>query len=164
MLIFNFIMLLNVNESQWRKKEKESKPVFLSSHIRCFKFLNIFLYIGLVFVLVEKYIPPLLQCNNCQWFGHRQTNCQMTTPTCPHCAGNHTFSDCRQHNLTCANCHGGPHMASSKDCTVYNWETEMEDKVWYLRLPCKVDMMTSTSKCLQLLSICNTSTVPLHGS
>ena len=76
----------------------------------------------------EKYRSHLLQCYNCQHFGHLARDCKQP-PACGHCAGNHSTKECCcssvpacsdlqqcQHIVQkCALC-TGPHRAAARSC------------------------------------------------
>lgn len=63
----------------------------------------------------------VIQCYNCQAFGHISNNCHKT-PKCLKCAGDHNSRDCavteKIENPKCINC-GGDHVASDENCIVY---------------------------------------------
>jgi len=78
----------------------------------------------------ERFFPRLVQCFNCQRFGHFARQCKRSA-VCGHCAGNHPSRKCTRSNdhacvdatqchhppLTCALCKGA-HAASSRACPV----------------------------------------------
>ncbi|XP_052786056.1 uncharacterized protein LOC128221489 [Mya arenaria] len=67
------------------------------------------------------------RCLNCQEFGHFKGICTNQTK-CPHCADNHTHSQCLTKNLKkCANCQG-KHSAAYKGCPAYLKYTEKLEK------------------------------------
>lgn len=60
----------------------------------------------------------IIQCINCQEYGHSKRYCAHP-PRCVRCAGNHPTSACskpKDHPPTCALC-GGSHTASYRGCT-----------------------------------------------
>ena len=57
---------------------------------------------------------PVLQCYQCQGFGHVAAACKKEQK-CPNCAGNHKRKDCKAAQPTCANCNGA-HESSSYAC------------------------------------------------
>lgn len=64
----------------------------------------------------------IVQCYNCQCFGHVSTNCHKKVK-CVLCADEHSLKDCpfkEQENqlLKCANC-GEKHSAGSRECKIY---------------------------------------------
>lgn len=65
----------------------------------------------------------VLQCYNCQAFGHVSSNCHRE-PNCLKCAGDHNTRDCsiknKIENPKCVNC-GGDHVASDTCCPVYQF-------------------------------------------
>lgn len=71
----------------------------------------------------EKYKNnrEVLQCYNCQAFGHVSNNCHRK-PNCLKCAGEHNTRDCPTKDKIdipkCINC-GGAHVASDVNCPVY---------------------------------------------
>lgn len=72
----------------------------------------------------------VVQCFNCQCFGHISKNCHKQIK-CVLCAENHTLKDCpfkelKNQELKCANC-GESHSAGSRDCRVY--KTMLENKL-----------------------------------
>jgi len=62
------------------------------------------------------YIPPPTRCNRCQLFGHQGANCRQSAPSCPICAGPHTYDMCAQKDgpRKCSNCGGGHSSAYTK--------------------------------------------------
>jgi len=69
---------------------------------------------------VNTYIPNPVRCFRCQKFGHGQRSCSGGV-VCARCSeAGHTADGC-QKELKCAGC-GGPHMASSRECT--KWKLE----------------------------------------
>jgi hypothetical protein len=76
----------------------------------------------------EPFIPPIIQCSQCQRFGHSRTFCTRK-PSCRFCAGDHNIKECpnlRQDlnykesnpNRRCANCNGC-HSSRYLGCPVY---------------------------------------------
>jgi hypothetical protein len=76
----------------------------------------------------EAFLPPIIQCENCQNFCHRKSSCRKDT-RCRFCAGPHTYDKCPEakkdknykvHNPArrCANC-GGDHGARFQGCPEY---------------------------------------------
>jgi hypothetical protein len=67
----------------------------------------------------------IVQCHNCQTWGHAATNCFAATK-CLKCAGNHLTSECSlkkddtedQKKIKCSNC-GQGHLANSTECEIY---------------------------------------------
>lgn len=76
----------------------------------------------------EIYLPPVIQCHNCQKFCHKVRDCK-SKQRCRYCSGNHSFDNCEKAKLDsdfkapnnarkCANC-GGPHGARYQGCPEY---------------------------------------------
>lgn len=64
----------------------------------------------------------IIQCKNCQQWGHAASNC-FGVPNCLKCGAEHATADCRvgeEIPPKCANCNG-PHIASSIECPVYQF-------------------------------------------
>lgn len=62
----------------------------------------------------------VIQCHNCQMWGHATANCHRT-PNCLKCAENHATRECPKSMNTpakCANCFGS-HPANSTECAIY---------------------------------------------
>ena len=71
-------------------------------------------------------LPKVVQCYNCQQFGHISTSCKETTK-CLRCGGNHKVKDCTQEKKTakCSNCEGD-HPAQYKGCKSYKEAVQMK--------------------------------------
>ena len=60
----------------------------------------------------------VLQCYNCQGFGHHSRRCRLP-PRCVHCAGEHSSRECKERDSAkCASC-GEDHKAWDRKCPVY---------------------------------------------
>lgn len=73
----------------------------------------------------------VVQCYNCQCFGHISKNCHKKIK-CVLCAENHSLKDCpfkslENQKLKCANC-GEGHSAGSRECRTYKRILENKDK------------------------------------
>ncbi len=81
------------------------------------KLINEGLFIGYKKLKVEKYIQPvkIIQCYNCQKFGHFASNCKVKETTCAKCSGEHRVKECKVTILKCANC-GNEHTSSYGGC------------------------------------------------
>ena len=67
---------------------------------------------------MRAFNPGLLQCFNCQKYGHLAVSCIREVPTCRYCVGPHTSKDCKGKTditLKCSNCKG-PHATTSMNC------------------------------------------------
>jgi hypothetical protein len=77
-------------------------------------------------VVPAKPAHKVLQCYNCQLFGHHAIDCKQAT-YCGKCSGNHKTRDCTLTPKTgrahCANCQQ-PHPAYSATCIAYRKEVE----------------------------------------
>lgn len=73
--------------------------------------------------ICHQVMPALLtaiRCNKCQKHGHPTAACRTETVKCPHCAGPHSHSECKNKTKKkCANCQG-PHGAAYKGCSSYS--------------------------------------------
>ena len=66
----------------------------------------------------------VIQCKNCQMWGHAATNCHRQ-PRCNNCARPHTTKSCTQKDATnCINCGSEEHRASNTNCPVYQFRTK----------------------------------------
>lgn len=75
------------------------------------------LYLNSTPLRTERYDPNgrLVQCVQCQSFGHVRRCCTSYT-CCLYCAGPHDKTECPDRtNLRCANCQG-PHTANDQEC------------------------------------------------
>lgn len=64
----------------------------------------------------------IIQCKNCQQWGHAASNC-YSVPNCLKCGAEHSTSQCTIDENTpprCANC-SRSHLASSSDCPIYQY-------------------------------------------
>ena len=66
---------------------------------------------------VEECRKPVIQCFQCQKFGHRANECNGKQ-TCPKCSGNHKESECVAEESHCALCNL-KHSARYRGCLVY---------------------------------------------
>jgi hypothetical protein len=77
----------------------------------------------------------IIQCHNCQSWGHSAANCFAKTK-CLKCAETHLTSECKimkdhetdQKKIKCANC-GEGHLANSVECTVYQSRKTYLEKI-----------------------------------
>lgn len=64
----------------------------------------------------RRYFSGPRQCRKCQHWGHLSYSCKARLPTCAHCSGQHTSSDCpNPESKKCTNC-GGNHAAFNPQC------------------------------------------------
>ncbi|CAH1111445.1 unnamed protein product [Psylliodes chrysocephalus] len=79
---------------------------------------------------LRKSMKQIIQCHNCQKWGHATTNCGRP-PRCLKCAGEHLTRTCMKSRETaakCANC-DGEHPANYSKCQAYLERLErLEDK------------------------------------
>lgn len=73
---------------------------------------------------VRPFIPPPVQCFNCQRYGHTASSCKSKT-RCLICSENHHKSKCETEILKCANCNE-THVANSKECQFMKVAREVE--------------------------------------
>jgi hypothetical protein len=59
-------------------------------------------------------IVKVLQCFNCQQFGHTKATCKNEI-VCLRCSGKHTSKECQSNTLKCNNC-GGKHATCARNC------------------------------------------------
>ena len=81
-------------------------------------------YIGPVSYEVGEYTPEVIQCFNCQNFGHIGKHCHATHPVCVFCGvKGHRVKEkkCRTRRPRCYNCRG-EHTASYRGCPAYKRE------------------------------------------
>ena len=71
-------------------------------------------------------IPPPRRCFTCQRFRHISNQCRSSRPICEICSEHHHTDACpnKLRSAFCANC-CGDHVASSRDCPVYQYEFEV---------------------------------------
>jgi hypothetical protein len=71
--------------------------------------------IGHSFYRIRPYVPPPVQCFNCQRIGHTALGCRARV-RCLLCGGQHNKDRCQnKDNFKCAGC-GGTHKANSRQC------------------------------------------------
>lgn len=66
---------------------------------------------------VDRYNPPIRQCQNCFRFKHAENQCRSHT-RCEHCGGNHHVNDCTVVDAIlplCVNCNG-EHKSTYREC------------------------------------------------
>ena len=94
--------------------DPDEAEVLISQNLAC----NV---TGIVYKVDEFRAPiSVLQCYNCQCFGHSAKSCR-SKQKCLICGGNHSHKGCpsrESRKATCANCNG-PHVASYKGCPEY---------------------------------------------
>lgn len=85
------------------------------------------LHLGFLQCRVCFYIP-IIRCNNCQTYGHTDTNCR-SKEVCAYCAKHHKSQNCKHKDSSkyhrCINCLGTgsdfPHTANSPDCPAFHY-------------------------------------------
>lgn len=78
------------------------------------------LYYAVVSVEPVKSKTKILQCTNCQWFGHNRHSCRWQT-RCVRCLDDHPLDKCPMPDQSpplCVNC-GGEHKANYRGCPIY---------------------------------------------
>lgn len=68
----------------------------------------------------------IVQCHNCQMFGHGEKGCSVRTK-CSNCAGKHKTVDCKANTAKCANCNGN-HKSSDLTCPNREMYLEIRSK------------------------------------
>ena len=81
---------------------------------------------------MEAYKIPVLQCLNCQKYGHFAKYCKNKT-VCVNCAADHNRKDCKTKQPKCANC-TLTHPANSKLCGVYKTQDKIRKKMQELKI------------------------------
>ena len=121
------------------KKESLSILLFFDE-----KVLPIRIRVGYMSFQVRPYIPPPLQCFQCQKFGHVAAICRGKK-RCGKCGGeDHEYGQCQEGvSVKCCNC-GGSHSAAYKGCQAHNRAAEVqrvkvEEKLTYAEAIQKVD-------------------------
>ncbi|XP_061190460.1 uncharacterized protein LOC133198380 [Saccostrea echinata] len=89
--------------------------------------------VGLYIMKIETFVPNPLRCFKCQRFGHGQSNCK-SADACFRCGEEgHDGKGC-QKDPKCKNCKGD-HMASSKQCPVWQKEKNIQKVKAEKRIP-----------------------------
>lgn len=87
-----------------KKNKKGDKTIYCECSSASFKNL---IEKGKVYIGWERYPVfedlDVLRCFKCQAFHHRQQECRNGV-VCPNCSGNHTESNCKNHQKCCPNC------------------------------------------------------------
>ncbi|CAL4064395.1 unnamed protein product, partial [Meganyctiphanes norvegica] len=81
-------------------------------------------FIGSISYTVEGYVPEVVQCFNCQNYGHTSKHCRSNQPVCVFCsAKGHRVKDrqCRRNTPRCYHCKE-EHPSSYKGCPRYKKE------------------------------------------
>ena len=73
---------------------------------------------------VRPYIPKPCQCKQCSQFGHTHKKCS-NKEVCAFCSSTEHKTQWNCGTPKCANCNG-PHHARSKECTFYQYNTELK--------------------------------------
>ena len=76
---------------------------------------------------VEPYRILILQCRNCQKYGHYSKFCSNPT-VCLVCAGNHPSQECTSKVTKCHNC-SLPHKANSTTCLIHQSQEQIRNKM-----------------------------------
>ena len=112
-----------------RKPGKETRPhqsivIFMDDVKAANQSIAHGIYINYGHYMAEKYTPHLkvLQCYNCQKFGHVASKCKATE-RCGMCGGPHKADQCNKSNMKCANCDSN-HSAWHLECPKRNEETK----------------------------------------
>ena len=80
--------------------------------------------IGYYYLKVEQFIPNPLRCFNCQRFGHSSDRCK-NEKVCFRCGSESCSAEDCKVEPNCVNCNGN-HPSSSKNCTVWLKEKEIQ--------------------------------------
>ncbi|KAJ4430484.1 hypothetical protein ANN_22700 [Periplaneta americana] len=79
-----------------------------------------------------KYKEKVLQCRNCQRFGHSFKYCR-NGPVCLKCSDDHQAKECQVTKYKCSNC-ALAHMANSTDCPQYKTEVTVLEEIESLKI------------------------------
>jgi hypothetical protein len=83
--------------------------------------------IGHSFYRIRPYVPPPVQCFNCQRIGHTAEGCRARV-RCLLCGGQHNKDRCQnKENFKCAGC-GGAHKANSRQCYLIQDARDIEKR------------------------------------
>ncbi|XP_076322255.1 uncharacterized protein LOC143231613 [Tachypleus tridentatus] len=88
----------------------------------------------------------VLQCFNCQKFGHARAACKAS-PRCAKCSGMHAVKECpkNREDTCCVNC-GGPHAASYRGCPKYSQVLALKrEKFLKSNMSANLNMIKSTT-------------------
>ena len=136
--------------------KKDGQEVKLNTFLLTFNSPNIpkSIHIGLYNIKVSTYIPNPVRCYKCQKFGHGKGQCRGKL-ICFKCSeeGHEGFS-CTN-SPKCANCNEA-HAASSKDCSLYKKEKEIQKL--------KVERNVTYPEARRIFSAANNSTATSYAS
>ena len=91
------------------------------------------LYIYGATARLEPYSRPILQCRNCQQYGHLAKYCKKTA-VCPKCAEHHGEADCTSDDLKCTHC-SLKHRSTDKMCPRYILQTKIHSLMLTHNIP-----------------------------
>ncbi|CAI6371685.1 unnamed protein product [Macrosiphum euphorbiae] len=72
-------------------------------------------YLGFSKCRIKLY-SSILQCYNCQRYGHTAARCRAKEPTCRNSSVSHDSRNCRSESVRCTNCKNRGHKSSSMKC------------------------------------------------
>lgn len=120
--------LIDVEEATWIKpKNKEHKAYIISTNQPSLPG-----YIKIIgehtITHVYPYHESIMQCKNCQVYGHTAKRCSSTAPICGKCTDPHTTENCtvEPENYLCHNCRGN-HRAGHHSCPDKKKEIKLQD-------------------------------------
>ena len=67
-------------------------------------------------IAVKPHLFSIVRCTWCQKHGHTTAICKQQHPTCPYCAGTHTYDQCTSTHWKCSNCKSTNHGAAYRGC------------------------------------------------
>lgn len=110
------IKIINVD----RLQKRDSSGKWITSETLKITFAGPVMPAGVIiahsYYKTRPFVQIPVQCFKCQRIGHTSGSCTARI-RCLLCSGNHSKDNCRALTHKCANC-GGPHIASSKECTI----------------------------------------------
>lgn len=92
---------------------------------------------------VKPSVPNVIQCFNCQRFGHLSKFCRQENPTCLHCGIQHenpAFRNNQQSQqqcfrpMKCFHCHSGEHDANFKECSEFLRNQLIKEAMYFQNL------------------------------
>lgn len=84
---------------------------------------------------VKPDVPRVVQCFNCQRFGHPEKFCKQSVPTCLHCGTQHNKTNERcDRNMKCFHCHNEEHNAIDKRCPEFLRNSLIKEAMYYQNL------------------------------
>lgn len=115
---------------------------------------------------VTPYVYKVRQCLNCLRFGHIAPLCKSAT-RCLNCGENHPTDQCNENitTINCVNCKGPHSSTDTRNCPMYNQQTEIKKYMAYNNVgfkEAKTKYRQYSQVAAEYINTNNTNFPPLH--